>query len=188
MNNLRKKDKKLCALIDSIGKIERSVNPNIFEELVKSVVAQQVSTKAAETVFNRLCNLSEITQAGLRKLTVEEIRSCGMNEAKSNYIKNIAQANIDFESLKQNEDDEIISELTQIKGVGIWTVEMLLIFSLGRKDILSYGDLIIKKGICKLYGHKELKKERFLKYKKRYSPYGSIASLYLWEFMSGKNF
>jgi len=183
LNSLKKKDKKLSALIDSIGKIKRPVNPNVFEELIKSVVAQQISTKAAETVFSRLCDLSSTTPDDLRKLTIEEIRACGMNEKKASYIKNIADANIDFESLKHKTDEEIIKELTEIKGVGIWTVKMLLIFSLGRMDILSYGDLIIKKGIMQLYNHKELNKERFLRYKKRYSPYGTIASLYLWESM-----
>ena len=181
LNALKKKDKKLSELINKIGKIEREINPNVFYELIRSVVAQQISTKAAETVFSRLCNLCDISVQGIKKISAEEIRLCGMNEKKAGYIKNIANANIDFENLKDKSDEEIIKELTEIKGVGIWTVEMLLIFSLGRMNILSYGDLIIKKGIMNLYGHKELNKEKFGKYKKRYSPYGTIASLYLWE-------
>ena len=77
-------------------------------------------------------------------------------------------------------DDEVIGLLSSLPGIGVWTAEMLLIFSLGRMDVLSYGDLAIRRGLCKLYGHKTLTKEQFARYKKRYSPYGSIASLYLW--------
>ena len=87
---------------------------------------------------------------------------------------------IDFAALHTLPDAQIISKLTSLSGVGIWTVEMLLIFSLCRPDVVSYGDLAIRRGMMNLYGLQELPKEQFKKYSKRFSPYGSIASLYLW--------
>ena len=103
---------------------------------------------------------------------------------KAGYIKSAAEAvysgRIDLSALHELSDEEIIHRLMALPGIGVWTTEMLLIFSLGRKDVLSYGDLAIRRGLCKLYGHKTLTKEQFARYKSRYSPYGSIASLYLW--------
>jgi len=183
LEHLRKKDKKLSGLIDSIGIIQRPVNPDPFSALIESVVAQQISTKAAATVFAKLNTLCQITPSKLNALTIEEIQSCGMSMRKAGYIKNIAEAAenyIDFTTFTEKSDQEIIKALTAIKGVGIWTVEMLLIFSLMRPNVVSYGDLIIRRSMMRLYGLKELPKERFDRYAKRYAPYGSVASLYLW--------
>lgn len=116
---------------------------------------------------------------------IRDIQKCGMSMRKAGYIKAAAQAvhsgALDLAALRQMPDDEVIKHLSALPGIGVWTAEMLLIFSLGRKDVLSFGDLAIRRGICRLYGHKELSRERFERYRKRYSPYGSIASLYLWE-------
>ena len=183
-NYLRKKDKKLARAIDQIGAIKREVTPDPFASLVESIIGQQISTKAAITVKHKLHELCGMEQNKLHALTLEEIQACGMSMRKAEYIKNIAEAavsgTVDFDSLHLKSDAEIIDTLTQIKGIGIWTVEMLLIFSLMRPNVVSYGDLAIRRGIMKLYGHRELSKERFAKYVKRYSPYGSVASLYLW--------
>jgi len=183
-NYLRKKDKKLARVIDQIGEIKREVNPDPFASLVESIIAQQISTKAALTVKGKLHNLCGMEQNKLHALTLEEIQACGMSMRKAEYIKNIAQAavggTVDFDTLHLKSDAEVIDTLTQIRGIGIWTVEMLLIFSFMRPNVVSYGDLAIRRGIMKLYGHKELSKERFTKYVRRYSPYGSVASLYLW--------
>jgi len=181
---LRKKDKKLGAAIDKIGMIQRKTNPNLFSALVESIVSQQISNKAAITVSQRLNALCDMDANRLHLLSAEEIQACGMSMTKASYIKNIAAAAvnkiIDFDTLPEKSDQEIIDSLTTIKGVGVWTVEMLLIFSLMRPDVVSYGDLIIRRNMMALYGLKELPKEKFLRYKKRYSPYGSVASLYLW--------
>ncbi|MCL1787956.1 MAG: DNA-3-methyladenine glycosylase [Defluviitaleaceae bacterium] len=184
LNHLRAKDKKLAALIDRVGLIQRPVNPCPFSALIESVVAQQISTKAAATVFAKLSALCHMTPAGLHALSVEEIQACGMSMRKAGYIKNIAKAAVigavDFDAFPQMADEEIIEALTAIKGVGVWTAEMLLIFSLMRPNVVSYGDLIIRRSMMALYGHKDLPKERFARYAKRYAPYGSVASLYLW--------
>ena len=185
LDYLRKKDKKLGALIDQTGILEREVNPDLFASLIESIIGQQISSKAARTVKHKLNELCGMECEKLHSLSLEEIQSCGMSMRKAEYIKNIAEAavsgEINFDALPGKSDAEIIEILTAIKGIGIWTVEMLLIFSLMRPDVVSYGDLAIRRGMMRLYGHKELPKERFMKYAKRYSPYGSVASLYLWE-------
>lgn len=183
---LSKKDKKLAAAIDRIGMIKRGVIPNPFEALVSSIIGQQVSSKAAETVWSRFCQLvEEVTPENILKFDGEAIQKCGMTTKKAGYIKGIASAaisgEIDFRTLDLLSDEEIIKKLSALNGIGIWTAEMLLIFSLNRPNVVSYGDLAIRRGMMNLYDLKSLSKDQFLKYKKRYSPYGSVASLYLWE-------
>ncbi len=182
---LKRKDKKLGEAIDRIGIIEREITPDPFTALISSVVSQQISKKAAQTVWNRLSTLlGEISAESVAQVTLSEIQSCGMTEKKAGYIKGIADANIsgtvDFKTLHTLTDEEVIKKLSSLHGVGVWTAEMLLIFSFNRLDIVSYKDLAICRGMMNLYGLKELPKEKFERYKKRYSPYGSVASLYLW--------
>lgn len=182
---LKRKDKKLGAAIEQIGRIEREITPDPFTALISSVVSQQISKKAAETVWNRLNTLlGEITPENINPVDLSEIRSCGMSERKAGYIKGIAEAAIsglvDFKTLYTLSDEEIIKKLSSLHGVGVWTAEMLLIFSLSRPDVVSYKDLAICRGMMNLYGLKDLPKEKFERYRKRYSPYGSVASLYLW--------
>lgn len=186
MEYLKKKDKRLAAAIDRIGVINREITPNPFEALVSSIVGQQISSKAAETVWNRLCQLiTDLTPENIIKTGDETIQKCGMTMKKVGYIKGIANAalsgEIDFNNLAALSDEEIIKKLSSLHGVGVWTAEMLLIFSLNRLNVVSYKDLAIRRGMMNLYGLKELTKEQFEKYRKRYSPYGSVASLYLWQ-------
>lgn len=183
---LKKKDKKLGAAIDRIGMIKREIDLDPFSALISSIVSQQISSKAAITVNSRLNDLvGEINPENLSKVNIEDIQKCGMSIRKATYIKGITEAattkTIDFNNLQLLSDDEIIEKLTSLYGVGVWTAEMLMIFSLGRMNILSYKDLAIRRGMMSLYNLKELTKEDFEKYRKRYSPYGSVASLYLWE-------
>lgn len=182
---LKSKDKKLGAAIDKIGIINRRVTPDPFEALISSVVGQQISSKAAATVWNRLIDLlGSITPESISKSDIMDIQGCGMSQRKAGYIKGIAEAAIsgvvDFSKLHTMTDQEIIKKLSSLHGVGEWTGEMLLIFSLNRPDVVSYKDLAIRRGMMNLYGLKELPKEKFDKYRKRYSPCGSVASLYLW--------
>ncbi len=182
---LKKKDKKLGAAIEQIGWIEREVIPDPFTALIISVVGQQISTKAAQTVASRLYQLvGNITPLTIEQAELEDIQKCGMSVRKASYIKGIAvsatSGMIDFDRLNTLTDDEIIEKLSALKGVGAWTAEMLCIFSLNRPDIVSYKDLAICRGMMNLYGHKKLTKDQFERYRKRYSPYGSTASLYLW--------
>ncbi len=182
---LKSKDKKLGAAIDRIGMIKRRITPDPFTAIISSVVSQQISGKAAATVWNRLLDLlGSIDPESIAKAEMSEIQGCGMSERKAGYIKGIAEAaisgEVDFATLHTLTDEEIIKKLSSLHGVGVWTAEMLLIFSLCRPDVVSYKDLAICRGMMKLYGLKELPKEKFERYRKRYSPYGSVASLYLW--------
>ena len=185
MDYLKGKDKKLGAAIDRIGIIERRITPDPFTALVSSVVGQQISSKAADTVWKRLNSLLvSITPESIMQAELSGIQGCGMSVRKAEYIQGIAEAaisgEIDFNALNTLTDEEIIKRLSSLHGVGVWTAEMLLIFSLCRPDVVSYKDLAICRGMMNLYGLKELTKEKFERYKKRYSPYGSVASLYLW--------
>ncbi|AET66766.1 HhH-GPD superfamily base excision DNA repair protein [Desulfosporosinus orientis DSM 765] len=185
INYLKRKDKKLGAAIERIGMIERKITPDPFIAIVSSVVSQQISNKAAETVWNRLLSLLErITPENIAQMNVSKIQGCGMSERKAGYIKGIADAaisgSVDFKTLHTLSDQEIIDVLSSLHGVGVWTAEMILIFSLTRPDVVSYRDLAICRGMKNLYGLKELPKEKFERYRKRYSPYGTVASLYLW--------
>lgn len=182
---LKRKDKKLGAAIERIGMLEREITPDPFTALVSSVVGQQISNKAAETVWGRFCSLiGTITPENVAKANLSDIQGCGMTLKKAGYIIGIANAAlsgyVDFKGLYVMTDEEIIDKLSSLNGVGIWTAEMLLIFSLCRPDIVSYRDLAIRRGMMNLYGLKDLSKEQFERYRKRYSPYGSVASLYLW--------
>ncbi len=185
MAYLKSRDKKLGEAIDKIGFIKREINPDSFSALISSIVSQQISGKAAKTVQGRLDKLlGKITPENIMQADVSHIQACGMSQRKAVYIKGIADAaisgRVDFGSLHTLTDPEIIKKLSSLYGVGVWTAEMLLIFSLCRPDVVSYKDLAIRRGMMKLYGFKELSREEFEARRKLYSPCGSVASLYLW--------
>jgi len=186
LNYLKGRDPKLGAVIDEYGILERRVDPDVFTSLISSIVNQQISTKAGATVFGRLRALvPEMSAKHLCALSVEDIQQCGMSHRKAGYIKGACEAvlsgELDIEGLKALSDEAVIKELVKLNGIGVWSAEMLMIFSLGRMDVLSYGDLIIRKAIIKLHDLDELTKKDFEKYRDMYSPYGSIASIYLWK-------
>jgi 3-methyladenine DNA glycosylase/8-oxoguanine DNA glycosylase len=173
-------------VIDRYGVIEREINKDVFSALIGSIISQQISGKAADTVESRLLSLcGEVTPARICNTDISAIQQCGMSMRKAQYIKGVAEAvysgTVNPSALVNMSDEDVIGLLSELPGIGVWTAEMLLIFSLGRMNVLSYGDLAIRRGLCKLYGHKAITKEQFARYKKRYSPYGSIASLYLWQ-------
>ena len=183
---LKSKDPILGKEIDRIGPVKRRIEPDPFKELISSIISQQISTKAALTVKKRLKELvGEITPQNLNNIESEAIQKCGMTVRKAGYIKGVARAaytnEIDFTNLHKLTDEEIMKELIVLKGIGEWTVEMLLIHSLQRPDIFSYKDLGIQRGLKRLYGLKELTKKEFNLYRERFSPYGTVASIYIWE-------
>ena len=183
---LKKKDEQLGMFIEQIGKLEREVTPDLFSALISSIVSQQISTKAAATVWNRLKErLKEVTPQSVVHTSIEDIQQCGLSTRKATYIKGIADAvingDIDLKELAHLSDEDVIKRLSALNGIGVWTAEMLLLFSLQRSDIVSYNDLGIRRGMMRLYGLEDLTKDQFNTYKERYSPYGSVASLYLWE-------
>ena len=187
---LTKKDAKLGWAISRIGMLQRPVEPDLFKALVSSIVGQQISGKALATIWGRFQERFEpLTPETIASASLEELQSCGISMRKARYIQGIAdavlQGAVDLEGLKDLPDEEVYKELMKLKGVGPWTAEMLLIFSLERKDVVSFGDLAIQRGMRMLYRHREITPKLFAKYRKRYSPYGSIASLYLWDIAAG---
>lgn len=185
MDYLKSTDKKMKALIEEVGFIKRETKGTLYQGLVISIIGQQISMKAQETVVGRLKKkVQRITPQRMMGLSVEDLQSIGISFRKASYIQEITQKvnskQLNLASLKKKSDEEVIETLVELKGIGVWTAEMLLLFSLERKDILSYDDLAIRRGLCNLYGHQEITKEQFKKYKKKFSPYGSIASFYLW--------
>lgn len=182
---LQTRDEKLSLAIDRIGMIQRAVNPNLFEALVNAIVAQQVSSKAAATVWGRMLErFSPIQPREFARLPVIEIQQCGISMRKARYIQGTAEivdsGELNLEGLAEMSDAEVVAHLSSLPGIGIWTAEMVLIFSMQRPDVVSWNDLAIRRGVQILYGYDSLDKVRFDRHREVYSPYGSVASLYLW--------
>ncbi|MHB8134739.1 MAG: DNA-3-methyladenine glycosylase family protein [Anaerolineaceae bacterium] len=186
IQHLKNRDARLGKEMERIGRIEREIIPDLFPALVNCIVGQQISNKAAATVWNRMQDrFGEITPPMICIQTEEEIQKCGLTWRKAGHIKNIAtaflQGEIQLERLYLLSDDAVIQTLVKLPGIGVWTAEMILIFCLQRPDILSWGDLAIRRAISVLYAETNLTKARFNDYKTLFRPYGSVASLYLWQ-------
>lgn len=184
---LRKRDEALGAYMKKRGFVERKVEAAPFQALTRQIIAQQINGKTAEAVYNRvqvLCR-NEISEQAVESLGIGELRSCGVSERKARNLQGLAryfsEKNITGSYFLQKSDGEIVAELTSLPGIGVWTAEMFLLFSLQRKNILSYGDFGIKKGLCLLHGLERMDKKTFMAFKELYAPYASVASLYLWE-------
>ncbi len=185
LSYLSKRDVRMGRLIEETGFLECVIHEDLFHSLAGYIATQQISNKAAVTVRRRIREkFGVMTPKNVAAAADDEVKSVGISMRKANYIKGLAEAvisgELDFEGFSLMGDEEVASKLKKVRGIGDWTAEMFLIFSLGRMDILSYGDFAIRKGMVSLYGLKELNKEVFEKYRKRYSPYGTVASLYLW--------
>lgn len=180
---------KMAMAIDKIGHIDRPVNPDIFSELIRAIIGQQISSSAAQTVWQRLMNLTDITPNALANLSADDLQGIGISYRKVGYIQGIAcdilDNQLDLDSLHTMSDDEIKQVLVAFKGVGEWTAQMLMIFSLNRMDVLSQHDLAIVRGLRMLYRHREITPKLFAKYQRRFAPYNSVASLYLWAIAGG---
>ena len=159
----------------------------MFQALVNSIIGQQISTKAQKTIWKRFTDaLGEVTPEGLLAVS---IRQLGISERKTAYILGIAEkvagGELDLAALTEKSDEEVCKTLSSLKGVGIWTAEMLMIFSMQRPNIMSYGDLALHRGLRMLYHHRSIDEKKFKMYHKRFTPYATIASLYLWEIAGG---
>lgn len=160
---------------------------HLMKELIEAIISQQLSIKAADTIFSRFLKLFKTdkfpTPEQILKIDIEKLRSVGMSYSKANYVKNIVLAfkdkTIAIEKVKKMTDEEVIIELTKIKGVGKWTAEMILIFTLNREDIFSLGDAGLKRAIKNLYNITDEKK--ILKLSENWKPKRSYACWYLWQ-------
>ncbi len=187
---LKGKDKKLAEVIDKIGTIKRVVIPGLFPALINSIVGQQISTKAHKTIWERIkTGIGDITPITINNCSPDELQGFGLTFRKVGYMQaaahKVLNGEFDITALYKMTDGEVCAELSKLKGVGLWTAEMLMIFSMCRPNILSYGDLAILRGLRMIYHHREITKPKFNKYWKRYSPYASTASLYLWAVAGG---
>ena len=190
LDYLAGRDPLLGGVIRSVGFIERTVEEDVFSAVVHHIIGQQISMRAQETVWRRLQELlGEVTPDTLAEADTEAVKACGMTYRKADYIRDFAQkvrsGEFDVEALRVMEDSEAVKALSALRGVGEWTAEMLLLFCLRRRDVLSYGDLGIRRGMMKLYGWEEMTKAQFEECRERYSPYGSVASFYLWAVNGG---
>ena len=185
-----KKDKKLAKIIGQ-ELHELKLHQNIALRLMASIMSQQLSTKVAKVIFHRFLDLfngKEPKPQQVLDMPFEKLRAVGLSNAKVNYVKNVAlfciENKITDKKLLQMQDEEIVELLTQIKGVGKWTVEMLLIFSLGREDVFAVDDLGIQQAMTKIYklpvNDKKKLKEQMLKLSSKWSPYRTYACLHLW--------
>jgi DNA-3-methyladenine glycosylase II len=163
----------------------------LFEDLVESIISQQLSGKAADTIYKRflaLFNGKFPSSEQILKLDIEKMRSAGMSYSKANYIKNIVQAfkdkDIDIEKINKMSDEKVIAELTKIKGIGKWTAEMTLIFTLNREDVFSLGDAGLKRAIKNLYNIES--DTDILKLSENWKPKRSYASWYLWRSLENR--
>ena len=184
------KDKRLASVIERVGPIRREVRPDLFDALMHAIVGQQIATKAQQTVWNRLVQaLGEVTPASVDRMEADALQRLGLSFRKVGYMKGAARKNLlgelDIEALRHMDDTRVSAALCQLEGVGVWTAEMLMLFSLQRPDVFSFGDLAIHRGLRMVYRHKVVNRERFEMYRRRFSPYGSVASLYLWAVAGG---
>jgi DNA-3-methyladenine glycosylase II len=193
--DLLKKDKNMQVLINKFGRPDFNPRQDYFQSLLRSIVFQQLSGKAAQTIYERFVNLipktSNLCPHEVLKLDNDEMRKAGLSFQKINYVKNLADyfennsfQKKDFEKMT---DEEISKELIQIKGIGQWTVDMFLMFTLNRPDILPYKDLGIQKGIMKISNMKNLPTKKEMGYcSRKWRPYRTIACWYLWRMVDDK--
>jgi len=180
---LTRKDPILGELIQKVGLFHMEAKDDIFISIVECIIGQMLSAKAAATIQGRFENVvGPVTPKNILATSDEAIRACGISFNKISYIKGLAKSvhegTTSFDTYARLSDMDVITELRKIKGVGLWTAEMIAMFTLGRLDIFSYDDVALKNGIIKIHHLKSMTKKRFETYRKRYHPYASIAALY----------
>jgi DNA-3-methyladenine glycosylase II len=193
INHLKKSDPVLRAIIERIGPFRMEYGPPEFHSLAEAIVYQQLNGKAAVSIFKRFAALAgdPLTPEGILKLTNEQLRSVGLSKQKSSYLRDMAEraisGQLDFGKLHEMSDEEVIKHLTQVKGVGVWTAQMFLMFTLKRPNVLPTGDFGVQMAIKRHYNKRKLPKPAQMeKLAKPWEPYRSIACWYLWKSMDVK--
>jgi DNA-3-methyladenine glycosylase II len=187
VNHLKKSDPILASIIERVGSCRMQFGEPQFHSLAETIVYQQLNGKAAVTIFNRFATLAgePLTPAGILKLTNEQMRAAGLSQQKSSYMRDLAEKThggaLDFARLPDLSDDEVIQHLTQVKGIGVWTAHMFLMFSLRRPNVLPTGDYGVQMAMKKFYKKRKLPKPKDMeKIAKAWAPYRSVACWYLW--------
>src|SRR6266542_4382797 len=191
--HLSQSDPVMRAIIERVGPCRMEFGPPEFHSLAEAIVYQQLNGKAAVTIFKRFVARTgdPVTPQGILELTDAELRSVGLSKQKSSYLKDMAEraarGELDFSRLPEMTDDEVIQHLTQVKGVGVWTAHMFLMFTLRRPNVLPTGDYGVQAAIKKHYKKRKLPKpEQMMKIAKCWEPYRSIACWYLWKSLDVK--
>lgn len=191
--HLKKADPILGSVIDRVGAYRIEYREPSFQTLVRSIVYQQLSGRVASVIFNRLAAMlpdGRLTPEAILKLTPAKMRRAGLSKQKTAYIRDLARKTVRgkviFEALSDLADHEVIEHLTQVKGIGVWTAHMFLIFALQRPDVLPTGDLGVRSAIRKAYGLEELPPPKQMEeLAASWRPYCSIAAWYLWRSLDG---
>ena len=189
--HLQKADPRMGALIDTYAAAEFKKHTNYYHELVDSIISQQLSVKAARTIQARFKDLfggNYPSPEQILQKDVEELRAVGLSRPKARYMQDLAIKIIDgtvtFDGIDELSNDDIIAELTKVKGIGVWTVHMFLIFCMGRLNVLPTGDLGIKNGVMRLYELDHLPNEQDIELvakQNNWHPHESVASWYIWQ-------
>lgn len=187
---LRRKDKRLCEVIDRIGHIDRAVDTDLFSSVVHHIIGQQISTKAQATIWQRMQDaLGQVNAETILAAGVPRLQALGISFRKAEYITDLAgkvcTGAFDLDAVAHMSDEDAIRALSSLKGIGVWTAEMILLFCLQRPDVFSYDDLAIQRGLRMVYHHRRIDRKLFDRYRRRFSPYCSVASLYLWAVAGG---
>jgi DNA-3-methyladenine glycosylase II len=196
---LRAADETLAQLIDERGPLDQEARQrgrptDSYGTLLRSIVGQQLSTKAARSIYGRLIDLfggRAPTPQELLDADPEVVRAVGLSRAKVKYVRSLAEhvlsGELELERLPELGDEEVMREVTAVKGLGEWTAHMFLIFHLGRPDVLPVGDLGIRRAVERAYGFEELPAaEELERLGERWAPYRSLAALYLWESLDNR--
>lgn len=189
-----KKDKYIGPLIKKYGpsNLKKQPKTKYFEQLVREITGQQLSTKAARTIFGRVKERlgGKVTLEAVLKIRKSSLRACGLSNAKSAYVKDLAKhvkkGELEINRLDDLTDEKVMEELIAVKGIGKWTAEMFLMFTLARVDIFPVDDLGIRKGMLKLLKRKSMSESAMEKFATRWAPYRTIASWYVWENLDNK--
>ncbi len=192
ITHLKRCDPCLAEVIGRVGPYRMAYRPPEFDALVRSIVYQQLSGKAAATIYARLEQAlsGEVTPAAIHRMRIPRLRSFGFSQAKAEYVRDLARktlnGDLDFERLPSLDDNEVIARLTDVKGIGVWTAQMFLMFALRRPDVLPTADLGIRSAMKRVYGLSGLPKPAEMEeLAEPWKPYRSVACWYLWRSLDG---
>ncbi len=187
---LKSRCMRMAEVIERVGHINRAADDDLFSSVVHHIIGQQISTHAQQTFWQRMLDaLGTVSAETINSRSVEELQGLGMTFRKAEYIKDfcrkVLSGEFNLDAVERMSDEEAIRTLSSLKGIGVWTAEMILLFCLQRPDVLSYGDLAIQRGLRMMYHHRDITPRLFERYRRRFSPCGSVASLYLWAVAGG---